>query len=131
MMKSRLPTSSRYVLGALITNFLAFLIYCIFQFLFNPKAPVTSLISASLCVMPISYLFNRNLVFDSTNTKRKEFTRFFSIYLSAIIVSSAALVGIHQVISNPYLAQFVNMTTIGIVTYLVHSKWTFMKTDHV
>ena len=90
-----------------------------------------SLISASLCVAPISYLFNRNLVFDSINSKRREFIRFISIYLSAIIVSSMTLVAIHQIIPNPYLAQFANMVTIGMVTFFTHSKWTFTNSDKV
>ena len=126
-MKSSLQTSSRYVLGAITTNLLAFFIYCIFQYILNPEAPVFSLIGASLCVIPISYLFNRNLVFDSTNTKGKEFARFIGIYLSAIVVSSFTLVVILQLIVNPYLAQLINMISIGVLTFITHSKWTFVK----
>ena len=119
------------MLGAITTNLLALFIYCIFQYILNPEVPVISLISASLCVIPISYLFNRNLVFDSTNTKGKEFARFIGIYLSAIVVSSFTLVVILQLIVNPYLAQLINMISIGVLTFITHSKWTFVKIDDV
>lgn len=127
-MKFSPRTTSRYAFGALITNMLAFFIYCIFQFLYSSKSPVISLISASLCVLPISYLLNRNLVFASTNDKGKEFAKFFGVYFSSIAAASALLLVVLQYVSNPYLAQLINTTCIGLLTFLAHSNRTFMQT---
>lgn len=126
-MKFSIYKTSRYVIGALLTNLLSFLIYCILQFIFDPASPVISLVVASFCVLPISYLFNRALVFESKNSLGREFAKFFGVYLAAIAFASVTLIGVSQIIPNPYLAQFVSMTFIGLVTLLTHSKWTFVK----
>ena len=128
-MKLSINATSRYILGSLVTNLLSFLLYCIFQFQLEPPSPVISLVIASFCVLPVSYLFNRELVFESQNSMVRELARFFGVYLAAIAVASLTLIGVSQIISNPYLAQFVCMTLIGLVTFLTHSNWTFVKSQ--
>jgi putative flippase GtrA len=128
-MKFSIHKTSRYVIGALLTNLLSFLIYCILQFIFDPAWPVISLVVASFCVLPISYLFNRALVFESKNSLGREFAKFFGVYIAAIAFASVSLIGVSQIILNPYLAQFVSITFIGLVTLLTHSNWTFVKSQ--
>ena len=128
-MKLSIHTTSRYILGSIVTNLLSFSLYCIFQFLVEPSSPVISLIIASFCVLPVSYLFNRELVFESQNSMVRELARFFGVYLAAIAVASLTLIGVSQIISNPYIAQFVCMTLIGLVTFLTHSNWTFVNSQ--
>ena len=128
-MKLSIHTTSRYILGSLVTNLLSFSLYCIFQFLVEPSSPVISLIIASFCVLPVSYLLNRALVFESKNSLGREFAKFFGVYLAAIAFASVTLIGVSQIILNPYLAQFVSITFIGLVTLLTHSNWTFVKSQ--
>ena len=126
-MKLSIHATSRYILGSLVTNLLSFFVYCIFQYLFEPSSPVISLVIASFCVLPVSYTFNRALVFESKNSVTSEFSKFLGVYLSAIALASFTLMGVNQIITNPYLAQFVCVTFIGLVTLLTHSRWTFAK----
>jgi putative flippase GtrA len=128
-MKFSIHKTSRYVVGALLTNLLSFSIYCILQFILDPASPVVSLVIASFCVLPISYLLNRALVFESKNSLGGEFSKFFGVYLAAIAFASVTLIGASQIILNPYLAQFVSMTFVGLVTLLTHSNWTFVKSQ--
>ena len=126
-MKLSINATSRYILGSLVTNLLSFLLYCIFQFQLEPHSPVISLVIASFCVLPVSYLINRALVFESKNSMTSEFTKFFGVYLSAIAFASVTLIGVNHIISNPFTAQFVSMTFIGLVSLLTHSNRTFAK----
>lgn len=116
---------SKYIIAGLVTNALAYAIYCIFIVTNIFDDPIRAFQFSSLTMLPLSFYLNRIWVFESMNHKMAEFFRFTFIYGLSIFAGSIVLHLIRKAIENPYISQFLSMSLIGVSTFLMHWLWTF------
>jgi len=122
---SFLRNLNRYVVASVISNLVAFSLYCAFVSFPIVFTPITAFASATLLALPLSFSLNRFWVFSSKNNILAEFSKFCLGYLSAMFLGMLLLTSILKWTQNPYTAQFFSMAILGSSAFLVHSLWTF------
>lgn len=115
----------KYIILSLLVNFFCYSIYSLFVHLKAFDSDVLAFIFAAFAVLPLSYVTNRKLVFTSENQKQKEFKRFLITYLTFIVIGSLGLHISKKLIENSYLAQVSNIVVLGVISFLIHTYWTF------
>jgi putative flippase GtrA len=126
-MRSKSESTKRFFVASGITNILAYAIFVAIEFIIKPSHHFTSLIFASLGVLPIAYALNRVWVFQSTNNLKAEMLRYTLVYFSGLALSSVMLYTLLKIFPNVYVAQLASMAVIGISALVVHTFWTFIR----
>jgi putative flippase GtrA len=124
-MKSRIESSKRYLFAGLFTNLLGYLFFCLIQFYLRPNSPVVSFLISAIILLPISFLINRNWVFQSSEFVGPQVVKFSGTYFGAIASGVFILTLLQSSVPNPYLAQLTSAVLVGVSTFLIHSFWTF------
>jgi len=126
-MRSKVESSKRYIITSVTTNALAYSIFSLIQFNFQPSHPVLAVLFAGFMVLPISFLLNRFWVFQSKNIFSYDLVRFMSIYLLGLFAGSLLLHYLLFILPNVYAAQFTSMIILGLTALSVHTFWTFIQ----
>ena len=128
-MRSKPESTKRFFIASGITNILAYTIFVIIEFIYEPSNHFATLLIASLCMLPMAYALNRFWVFQSTNSLRAEMSRYAFVYSSGLALSSIMLYIFLTFFSNVYLAQLASMVVIAFSALIVHTFWTFIRKD--
>lgn len=85
-------------------------------------------ITASLSVMPLSFVLNRRCVFGSRGKVVPELGRFAVVYIAATGAGVAILAILLRVLPTPVIVtQAAAIVVLGASTFLSHSLWTFAR----
>lgn len=126
-MRSKSESTKRFFVASGLTNISAYSIFASIEFFFRPSNHIVSLATASLSVLPVSYLLNRVWVFQSKNDFGFEFSRYALVYILGLLLSSIMLYALLRIFENVYIAQFISMITIAATTLILHTFWTFIR----
>ena len=122
---SNLFKLDRYLAASIFSNLIGYLLYAGAVATFSDMSPVLIFTLSSTAVLPLSFYLNRMWVFKSRNLVRQELVKFLFGYFGAMIAGIFLLSMFISITENPFLAQFLSMTALGIAAFLLHAFWTF------
>lgn len=116
---------NKFLLCGLLLNSLAYLLFSFLLIFDLIKSPNLAYVFSATAMFPFSFYVNRKWVFQSDNIVKFEIFRFSLSYMGAIAVGYVSLLLFLEIAANPYLAQFLSISTIASVSFLVQNYWTF------
>ncbi len=123
----RSPTLVKYLFSGFILNGLGYGLFVFFRSITSET--VFSVLLASCCLFPISFLFNKYYVYQSMTNKKDRIEQLKKFALIYVIfgVSNVAIVyvAINLINANHLLIQFVVLAALIAVNFCINFFWIF------
>lgn len=134
-MDERIKKFMKYVGTSLASTIIDLIFFEIFLFVFEKFKIYPDVFHATICARIISsvfdYYLNRNLVFKSSGSKRKQFSRHVVVIASQMILSATSLTVVDSIFKgSEILEKCIIDTLLFFFAYFLQKLWVY-KEDNI